>query len=46
MDATHMVLVYAANSPLAMAQSLNAMADAPWVVLDSGKPIGPSAPDR
>ncbi len=44
LDAAHMVLVYAGNSPLATAQSLNAApANAPWVVLEDGKPTGPSA---
>ncbi|MGD1070768.1 MAG: C45 family peptidase, partial [Bryobacteraceae bacterium] len=44
LDAAHMVLVYAGNSPLAMAQSLNAdLAEAPWIVLENGKAVGPSA---
>jgi hypothetical protein len=44
LDASHMVLVYAGNSPLAMVQSLNATtADAAWIVLENGKPTGPSA---
>jgi hypothetical protein len=43
-DPAHMVLVYAGNSALAMAQSLNATAtDAAWIVLEDGKPTGPSA---
>ena len=42
LDEAHMVLVYAGNSSLAMAQSLNATsADAAWIVLESGKPTGP-----
>ncbi len=44
LDATRMVLVYAGNSPLAMVQALKANStDAPWIVLESGKPTGPSA---
>jgi hypothetical protein len=39
-----MVLVYAGNSPLATAQSLNAaLTETPWIVLENGKPTGPSA---
>jgi Phospholipase B len=36
-DATHMVLVYAGNSPLETARSLNASEDKPWFVLKDGK---------
>jgi hypothetical protein len=44
LDAAHMVLVYAGNSPLATAQSLNAaLTETPWIVLENGKPTGPSA---
>ena len=44
LDAGHMVLVYAGNSPLATVQSLSAgTADASWIVLENGKPTGPSA---
>jgi hypothetical protein len=38
LDARHMVLVYAGNSPLATAQSLSGEADAPWIVLEDGRP--------
>ncbi len=45
LDASHMVLVYAGNSAPALVQSLSAAtgADAPWVVLENGKPAGVSA---
>ena len=44
LDASRMVLVYAGNSPLATAQSLEAStSDAAWIVLEDGKPTGPSA---
>jgi hypothetical protein len=44
LDASHEVLVYAANSPLALAQSVNATSsDSPFIVLENGKPAGPSA---
>jgi hypothetical protein len=36
-DATHMVVVYAGNSPLETAGSLNAMEDKPWFALEDGK---------
>ena len=39
-----MVLVYAGNSPLATVESLSAAGQAPYVVLEDGKPAGPSAP--
>ena len=42
-DSTHMVLVYAGNSPLETVQSLGVSSDAPWIVLENGKPTGPSA---
>ena len=44
LDATHMVLVYAGNSPLATVESLSATGQAPFVVVEDGKPAGPSAP--
>jgi hypothetical protein len=47
LDAAHMVLVYAGNSPLATVQSLNADAgDVAWVVLDNGKPTGKSEAEQ
>jgi Phospholipase B len=42
-DHAHMVLVYAGNAPLETVQSLSATAEAPWIVLENGKPTGPSA---
>jgi hypothetical protein len=42
-DDAHMVLIYAGNAPLATVQSLSATAEAPWIVLEDGKPSGPSA---
>jgi hypothetical protein len=43
-DPAHMVLVYAGNSPLEVVRSLDAHAEAPWIVLEAGSPFGPSAP--
>jgi hypothetical protein len=44
LDAARMVLVYAANSAPALALSLNAAStEAAWIVLEDGKPTGPSA---
>jgi hypothetical protein len=45
-DQTHMVLVYAGNAPLETVQSLSATAETPWIVLENGKPSGPSALPR
>jgi hypothetical protein len=42
-DAAHMVLVYAGNSPLATVEALQASAQAAYIVLEDGKPTGPSA---
>ncbi len=36
-DATHMVVVYAGNSPLETARSLNGEEEKPWFVLEDGK---------
>jgi hypothetical protein len=36
-DATHMVVVYAGNSPLETARSLNATEEKPWFALEDGK---------
>jgi hypothetical protein len=46
LDGAHMVLVYAGNSPLATVESLQAFAQAPYIVLEDGKPAGPSATDE
>jgi hypothetical protein len=43
LDETHMVLIYAGNSPLAMVEALTASAPLPYTVLEDGKPVGPSA---
>jgi Phospholipase B len=42
-DAAYMVLVYAGNSPLATVEALQASAQAAYIVLENGKPTGPSA---
>ena len=47
LDETHMVLVYAGNAPMETVRALSvtsaATAIAPWIVLEEGKPAGPSA---
>jgi hypothetical protein len=43
-SAPNMVLVFAGNSPLATFESLSAGGEAPFVVLEDGKPAGPSKP--
>ena len=43
-SAPNMVLVFAGNSPLATFESLTAASEAPFVVLEDGKPAGPSKP--
>jgi hypothetical protein len=43
-SAPNMVLVFAGNSPLATFESLSGRGDAPFVVLEDGKPAGPSKP--
>lgn len=43
-SAPNMVIVYAGNSPLSMVESLNASGDAPFVLMEDGKPAGPSKP--
>jgi Phospholipase B len=43
-SAPDMVLVFAGNSPLATFESLPAGGNAPFVVLEDGKPAGPSKP--
>ncbi len=40
----NMVLVFAGNAPLAMYESLTAGGDAPFVLMEDGKPAGPSKP--
>jgi hypothetical protein len=37
LDAAHMVLIYAGNSPLATVESLSARGEAPYLVLEDGK---------
>jgi len=41
-DATHMVVVYAGNSPLETARSLNATEEKPWFALEDGKSEEPA----
>jgi len=43
-SAPNMVIVYAGNSPLAMYESLTASGDSPFVLMEDGKPGGPSKP--
>ena len=39
----HMVVVYAGNSPLETARSLNATEDKPWLPVEDGKSETPSS---
>jgi hypothetical protein len=43
LDPTHMAVVYAGNSPLETARSLNATEEKPWFALEDGKTDEPAA---